>query len=121
MTGEDIFYLTLELLLRQLPMLIILGIGLWFAVARRHALGRAYTWALWGFALLFANSIAGGVVRALVSIVQSSARQQPGPVQNVDLAAVSWWSLVTYLLFLGGLAAVTRAVFLDRSNAAPAA
>jgi hypothetical protein len=121
MTGNQLFNLALELVLRQLPILVVVGLGLWFALRKRHVLGRASTWAAWGFALLIVISIAGGIVRVLLTIVQSSTRIQSGNGGSVDLTATILWSLVTYLLYLVGLALLTRAIFIDRHHVVSAA
>ena len=117
MTREILISALPVLLIFQLPLLIVASIGLWLAIRRRFLLGRVFWWAASGFALLIVNSLTSGVVRLLIQLMQSSARAQAGRLaQSVDTTAISVWSLASSLVFLVALAALTRAVFLDRND-----
>ena len=106
------------LMIFQLPLLIVASTGLWLAIRQRLLLGRVFWWAASGFALLIVNSLTSGVVRLLIQLTQSSARAQSGRMaQSLDTTAISVWSLVSSLVFIVALAALTRAVFLDRNKA----
>ena len=117
MPAEMFSEILFGLVLRQAPILIVTGVGLWFAISRKRSMGRASTWASFGFALLIGNSLIGGVVRIMLALMESGSAAPSGE-QAADLAA---WSVLVYLLYIGGVAALTRAVFLGRSDIASAA
>jgi hypothetical protein len=100
------------LLARQVPTLVVAVIGLWFAVARRQSLGRVSTWAVWGFGSLIAYAFVSVLLQSLLINVQAGGLS--GDARAESLTRLSLWGSAAYLLFLGGLVALTRAVFLDR-------
>jgi hypothetical protein len=101
------------LTLYQLPLLLVCGIGLAFAVSRRHRYARAAARVIVGLALLIASS-AMQIVRyvLLTGAARTVARTNGGPF--VEPAASWGLSLAGGLLLVVGVVALATAVFVDR-------
>ena len=117
MTWTALLMIFANMFARQVPMLMIAAIGLWMAFARRKQLGRVSIWAFWGFGLLIAYAIAGAAIQlALINIQTGDIVQGPADL-SVSLTRLNLWGLAAYPLFICGLAAIARAIFLDRGEA----
>lgn len=113
MDITEYFQLLLNLLVRQIPTLIVAGLGLWFAIARRRSLGRVSLWATWGFGLLVAYSLISVLLQYLITSVQIS--QVSGRARLESITWLSYFALAAHPIFIAALAALARAVFLDRN------
>jgi hypothetical protein len=102
------------LALRRVPMLTVVFVGLWFAISRRQKLGRVSTWAAWGFSLLIAHVLANASVVYLT--IQPGAMR--GGIEINVISLIGLLALSSQLMFIGGLAVLARAVFLDRNAGA---
>ena len=112
MNAIDYLTLLATFFVRHIPTLVVALIGLWFAVARRRSLGRVSSWAVWGFSLLIAYAFISAILQfVLVSIQIGEVRSGAG-VES--LTQVGLWMVATHPIFIAGLAALARAVFLDR-------
>ena len=115
MTASDYLILYAELVVRQVPVLVVTLMGLWYALTRKQVLGCVSSWAAWGFGLLLANALAGGVVQVALIGVRAAASREFGPADPDAAVRLSLWSLASYPLFIGGIAALGRAVFVNRN------
>lgn len=97
---------------RQVPTLIVSGLGLWFAVTRRRSLGRVSVWATWGFGLLLAYAIASALLQYLITTAQIS--EISGGARIESITRLGWLVIAAHPLFIAGLAVLARAIFLDR-------
>ena len=116
MTLTDQAAVLVGMLIRQFPMMVIAIIGLWFAFSRRDKLGQAATWALWGFSLLIAYAICGALLQVVLMTIRTNEFMQSGSTRTDAIITLNLWALAAYPLFIGGLAAIARAVFLGRSD-----
>ena len=114
MTLTDQAAVLAGFLVRQLPMMIVAGIGLWFALFRREQLGVAWRWASWGFGLLIAYAISGAVLQVALLTIRTDELLQGGTAPSNAIIRLNLWALAAYPLFIGGLAAIARAVFVGR-------
>ena len=112
MDTADQLQLLFGSILRQIPMLTIEFIGLWFALARRAELGRAGTFAVWGFSSLIAYAVVSITVQHLLVIERVG---EPNFVSNSErVFLLGLWNLAAYVLYVVGLASLARAVFVGR-------
>ena len=116
MTLTDQAAVLVGLLIRQVPMMVVAITGLWFAFSRRNQLGPAANWALWGFGLLISYAICGVVLQFALINIRTNEFLQSGTARSDAIVTLSLWSLAAYPLFIGGLAAIARAVFLGRGS-----
>lgn len=107
--------LLFNLFVRQVPTLVVAGLGLWFAVKRRRSLGRVSVWAAWGFGLLIAFAFISVLLQYLIINVQVG--ELSGGARLESISRVSWFALAAHPIFVAALAALARAVFLDRETA----
>ena len=111
-TVDQLQFLLIPMV-RQAPALTIELIGLWFAFSRRVALGRASTFAIWGFGLLIANALLSVVIQYVIV-----AGRMRGPTFDSGWEfLLGLWNLAAYLVFIVGLAALAFAVFVGRNVA----
>ena len=111
MTIEDAFAMFLGSLPVNIPVLVIAGLGLYYAASLRESAPRAYRSVNWGCWLLVANALAGTAVQVASLSIQLNARIDGAPDPMV------WPRIFSALgLFLNAaaLAFLVRAVFLDR-------
>ena len=114
MTLTDQAAVIVGLLIRQVPLLVVAIVGLWFALSRRSQLDLAASWALWGFSLLIAYAICGVFLQAALINIRTNEFLQGGTARIDAMNTLNLWALAAYPLFIGGLAAIARAVFLGR-------
>jgi hypothetical protein len=116
MSGEDYLFMITFRLVMQSPLLIVAIIGLWFALSRRKNHLRAFTWASWGFGLLMGYSAAQVIIQVTLAAVPAWLAEEGTRMTSETAMAMSLWSFASYPLFIGGLAALARAVFLGREE-----
>ena len=116
MTLTDQAAVLAGLLIRQVPLLVIAIVGLWFAISRRNELSLAGSWAIWGFILLIAYAICGALLQAALINIRTDEFLQSGAARLDAVYTLNLWGLAAYPFFIGGLGAIARAVFLGRSS-----
>ena len=111
MTFEIAGSIFLSVLPALIPVLVISAVGLYYALSRKKLAPRAFGTAAWGFSLLIVQSLLGTAIRAVMTGIRTTVRNQ-------GVAEAYFWpnilSAVSGLLFILGLALLARAVFLDR-------
>lgn len=98
-------------LLTQLPLALIGAVGLWLAVSMRERYAYVAAMASVGFGLLIVYAISQVVIQFLVARAQS----QPPDAAADTFAALRYASYAVYLLLLGAIAFIARAVFAERT------
>ena len=111
--SEYLQFLAL-LLVRQIPMLVIAGVGMRFAFKRRRSLGRVFTWAVWGFGLLIAYAIISIVRHVLINAIQIAAFSSGTRIEMIS--QIGLLTAAAYPILIAGLAVLARAVFLGRGT-----
>jgi len=112
MDMVDQWQLLLGAMVRYIPTLTIEIIGLWFAYSRRSELGRASTYAVWGFSLLIASALLGVIIQHLLVVGRIGEPAVTSSLERTFLLGI--WNLAAYLVYIVGLAALARAVFVGR-------
>jgi hypothetical protein len=111
MNGGDYLRLFANLLLLQVPILIVAGSGLWFSILRKAQFPRVSWRASWGFSLLIAHSLIGITLQLVITRIRTE-------VAGPDLASAIFWTsflgIAAYPLFIAGFIMLARAIFLDR-------
>ena len=96
----------------QIPFLIAIAVGLWLAIARRKRHPAASLWAGIGFSALGLQIAFRVAASAYVAALGPEAIRGSNDAFVTSLLVSN---LVTYLLFLVGIVALTRAVFVGRT------
>jgi hypothetical protein len=111
MSFEAAIAVFVSVLPAQIPVLVLLAVGLYLAMSRREVAPRAFKSAAWGFSLLIVHSLAGTALQVAMLRIRMN-------MPSRGVAEALFWpgimSAAAQLLFIAGLVLVTRAVFLDR-------
>jgi peptidoglycan/LPS O-acetylase OafA/YrhL len=109
MIAEGLSNIATGALLTQGPLVLIGAVGLWFAFATRgrHAYVSAVAAVGFGLLIVFALS------QVLIQFLVVRAQQQAAPDASA-FSTLGLWSYAVYLLLLGGIAFIARAVFIER-------
>ncbi len=94
----------------QIPFLIAIVVGLWFAIARRGRHPIVSLWAGIGFVALGIQVACRVAVSAYVAGLGTGVIQSTGSLTSF----MAFSNLAIYLLFLVGIVALTVAVFVGR-------
>ncbi len=113
METTDHLQLIFSASLRHIPTLTVELVGLWFAFSRRVELGRAAAYAKIGFGLLIAYALVSIVLQHLLVIGRIGETTVISSSERVT--RLGTWSAISYPLFIFGLAALARAVFVGRN------
>jgi len=107
MVTEPLLAFLVTLVMRA-PSLVVGGVGLYFAIARRKLHPRVSSYAIVGFSCLLATVLMFFAMQLWVRYGASTV--EPSRIGEI----ISYWNLAMYPVNLVALAAIGVAVFIDR-------